>query len=79
MSKQLFEDGKVADINGNEFECVSVSYSELEGKRGNFTYGFRLKTEMDAEREAAKAGAEGEPVVEPTQTELNVEETQYVK
>jgi hypothetical protein len=91
MSNQLFEDGNVADVNNNQLECVSVSYSEVDGVKSNFSYTFRLKSELDAEREAAKAAevaaapaatdvtpAEA-PVSNPAQTELVKEETQYVK
>lgn len=58
MANQLFEDGKVIDINGNQLECVSVSYRETEGERHDFVYGFRLKSEVDAEREANQLAVE---------------------
>lgn len=60
---QLFEDGKVIIVDDKELECVSVSYRETNGERHDFTYGFRLKSEVDAEREANQL------------TEENVEET----
>lgn len=61
MSKQLFEIGDGLNSNGNELECVSVGYSEPDGKKENFVYTFRLKSEIDAERKAAEeAEAEAE-------------------
>lgn len=54
MSKQLFEDGKVITVDGVELECVSVGYQEPNGEREKFTYSFRVKAELDAEREEAE-------------------------
>lgn len=54
MSNQLFTDGDVKNIDGQEFECTAVTYQEnAEGERSQFGYTFRLKAELDAEREAA--------------------------
>lgn len=53
MANQLFIDGNVTVVNGSELECVSVSYGEENGEKQNFVYSFRLKSELDAEREAA--------------------------
>lgn len=94
MADQLFEDGKVVTVDGQELECTAVSHQELEpGVRSNFAYTFRLKSEVDAEREAeakhqeelkaAEAQAEPQTEAQPeTATEpVNKpeEETQYVK
>jgi hypothetical protein len=53
MANQLYEDGNAITVNGNELECVSVSYAEENGEKQNFVYSFRLKSEIDAERAAA--------------------------
>lgn len=58
MANQLFEDGKVINVDGTELECVSVSYQETEGERHNHSYTFRPKEEVDAEREAARLAEE---------------------
>jgi hypothetical protein len=90
MANQLFEDGKLVDVDNNQLECVGVSYSEVDGEKSNFSYTFRLKSDVDAEREAATAAEAANaptdvaapteaPVTEPVQTELVKEETQYVK
>lgn len=50
---QIFQDGKVVTIDNVEFECTSVSYQNQDGKRYNFTYQFRPKADVDAERKAA--------------------------
>lgn len=58
MSNQLFTDGSVINHEGTELECVLVQYRDVNdtngaptGEKENFVYGFRLKSEMDAERE----------------------------
>jgi hypothetical protein len=67
MTNQLLEDGKVIVVNEQELECVSVSYQETDGQRHNFAYSFRLKSEVDAEREAAiKAEEEANQPTEET-------------
>lgn len=58
MSKQLFEDGKVIVVDGVELECVSVAYQEPNGEREKFTYSFRVKAELDEEREAQRKADE---------------------
>lgn len=58
MSQQLFEDGKVINVDGAELECVGVSYQETNGERHGFGYTFRPKSEVDAEREAAAKAQE---------------------
>jgi len=59
MSSQLFADGKVINVDGVELECVAVSYQEnLEGEKQNFGYTFRVKSELDDEREAARQAEE---------------------
>lgn len=58
MSNQLFEDGKVITVDGVELECVAVSYQEPNGEREKFAYTFRLKSELDAEREAQRQAEE---------------------
>lgn len=83
MTEQLFTDGDVIQPTGSvQLECVSASYTENEqGEKSNFAYTFRLKSELDAEREAAKEAeeqptAEAEPVNQPEPIE---EETQHVR
>lgn len=90
MSDQLFEDGKVITVDGQELECSAVSHQELEpGVRSNFVYHFRLKSEIDAERKAEEERqaqleegqqlnnvASEEQVSQPDQPE---EETHYVR
>lgn len=49
---QLLEDGKVINVDGAELECVGVSYQEIDGVRQNFSYTFRAKSDVDADREA---------------------------
>lgn len=49
-----YEDGRrhdTGDVVG-EMECVGVSYQEVDGRKTNFTYQFRLVSELKAEREA---------------------------
>lgn len=94
MANQLFSDGDAHEVNGQMLECVSVSYQETDGEKHNFVYAFRLKSELDAEREAEAARqAELEASVVPAdetrelspaeldaqQANNEVEETQYVK
>lgn len=92
MSQQLFEDGKVINVDGAELECVGVSYQETDGERHSFGYTFRPKAEVDAEREAAakaeeerlalEASAPDVATPEPlpvSQPEVNKEETLNVK
>jgi hypothetical protein len=87
MADQLFSDGKVISVDGSELECVAVSYQENPEtqERHSFVYQFRLKTEVDAEREAAAKAEEDlktlqEPPTEPAnQPELIEEETQHVR
>lgn len=57
---QLFEDGKIIIVDDVELECVAVAYTEdSEGLKTGFSYNFRAKAEVDAEREvAAKAEAD---------------------
>lgn len=50
---QLFEDGKVVNVDGTDLECTGVSYQEVDGVKSNFVYQFREKSELDAEREEA--------------------------
>lgn len=54
MSKQLFNDGDTFEHEGETLECVLVQYRERDGEKENFVYGFRLKSELDAERESAR-------------------------
>lgn len=59
MSNQIFTDGDVKNIDGQEFECTAVTYQEdAEGERSQFGYTFRLKAELDAEREAEREAQE---------------------
>lgn len=49
-----YEDGRrhdTGDVVG-DMECVGVSYQEVDGRKTNFTYQFRLKSELEAERQA---------------------------
>jgi len=75
---QLFEDGKIITVDGVELECVSVSYRETDNERRDIVYGFRLFSEVEAER---KAAAEELSVVmeEINQVETTKEETVNVK
>jgi hypothetical protein len=69
---QLFEDGKVINVDGTDIECVSVSYQENPEtqERHSFVYSFRLKSEVDAEREAeAKHQEELKAAEEAAKTE----------
>lgn len=52
MSNQLFIDGDTIEAKGETFECTAVSYSEVDGEKQNFSYAFRLQSEVDAERQA---------------------------
>ena len=53
MQEQFYTDGDVRELDGKQFECVGVSYQEDEnGERHSFVYSFRLKSEVDVEREA---------------------------
>lgn len=91
MGNQLFTDGDVKQLDGRDFECVGVSYAETDGEKSNFVYSFRLKSELDAEREAEAQrvkdleAAQGEPMVdetvapEPEQPKPIEEETQHVR
>lgn len=85
---QLIEDGKIITVDGVELECTAVSYLEVEGRRYNYSYTLRRKTEVDAERaaEEARLAAEAEnqvaaePTTEPVnQPEENKEETLNVR
>jgi hypothetical protein len=38
MEKQLYEVGDVIQAGSNALEIVSVSYSEVDGKKVNYTY-----------------------------------------
>lgn len=60
MSEQLFEDGKVVVVDGTALECVAVTYQEdpETQERHSFAYSFRPKSEVDAEREAARIAQE---------------------
>lgn len=60
MSSQLFEDGKVIVVDGVELECVAVAYQEPNGEREKFAYTFRVKSELDDEREAQRQAEEAQ-------------------
>lgn len=80
---QLFEDGKVINVDGTELECTGVSYQEIDGVKQNIQYVFRAKSEVDAER---KALAEAEELrlaaenIEPvTEAEIQATQPQPIK
>lgn len=58
MSNQLFKDGDTIEHDGEKLECVLVQYRERDGKKENFVYGFRLQSEVEAEREEARRAEE---------------------
>lgn len=72
MADQLFEDGKVIEVDGVELECVAVSHQEdaETQERHTFNYIFRPKDELDAERKVA----EEEQAEAERQKELNAAE-----
>lgn len=76
MANQLFTDGDVHELGGETLECVSVSYREEDGEKSGFVYSFRLKSELDAEREAARKAEEEAAAADPANQE--VEENQTV-
>ena len=67
MSEQLLTDGDVIEVRGVELECVMVSYRERDGRREMYTYAFRPRADMDAEREEQRLSQESAP--EPTNEE----------
>ena len=77
MSNQLFEDGKVIEVNGVELECTGVTYQENEaGERHTFGYTFRVKAELDAEREAAREAEEAAANAEALAAENKTEQSE---
>lgn len=54
MAQQLFKEGDTIKHEGNTLECVIVQYRERDAQFENFVYGFRLKSELDAERESQR-------------------------
>lgn len=54
MSKQLFKRGETIKVGKNELVCTSFGYQETDGVLHDFTYNFRLKSELESEREAAE-------------------------
>lgn len=72
MANQLFTDGDVHQINGETLECVAVAYTEVDGVKENFAYTFRLKSEVDAEREAAREAEEKAEAARKAAEENNV-------
>lgn len=58
MSDKLFEDGKVITVDGVELECVAVAETVPEGQPSVFSYTFRVKAELDAERETNETEGE---------------------
>jgi hypothetical protein len=92
---QLFEEGKVINVDGVDLECVGVGYQDDGNTRTAYHYTFRPKADVDAERlereerekrmaeqEAEQAAANPESSVEPevvTEPEVNKEETLNVK
>lgn len=54
MAKQLFKEGDTIKQGNVELECVLVQYRERDGQFENFVYGFRAKSELDAERASEK-------------------------
>lgn len=85
MNNQLFDNGSVIEVGGNELECTGVSYQENPEtqERHSFSYSFRLKSELDAERKAVEeaeqaANPDTEAVETPTEPEFK-EETLNVR
>ena len=64
---QLLQDGQVIEVDGNVLECTAVSYTEVEGRRYNYYYTLRRKSEVDAEREAAAKAEEERQALEATE------------
>lgn len=59
MTNQLYDIEDVINVNGTELECTGVTYQETEeGERHSYGYTFRLKSELDAEREEARKNQE---------------------
>jgi len=51
MSKQLYVEGDVIKDGKTELECVMVQWRDRDDERENFVYSFRLKSEMEKQRE----------------------------
>lgn len=54
MDKQLFTEGDTIKQGGQVLECSFVTYRDRDDKRENYTYSFRLKSELDKERKESK-------------------------
>ena len=50
MNEQILKEGDVVKFGKHELECVVVNWRERDGKRENFVYSFRPKTDMETER-----------------------------
>ena len=55
MSEQLYKQGDTIKLEDRTLECVSVAYVEIGGVPQDYTYNFRLKEEVDSDKEKAKA------------------------
>lgn len=75
MTNQLLENGKVVEVNGEQLECSAVSYQEdpETQERHSFVYSFRLKSEIDTEREAEAKHQEELKVAEENQPKTEEE------
>lgn len=73
MASQLFEVGKLINVDGTELELLAAP----DVGEGRFVYSFRVKSEVDAERMAAATDADSaQPTNQPQPIE---EETQHVR
>jgi hypothetical protein len=55
QDERLLDAGQVITVDGQDFEVITVSAQELDGKLVNFRYELALKSEIDALREQNKA------------------------
>lgn len=75
MSQQLFTDGETIKTDQGELECSGVTYQELDGVRHSFVYQFRLKSDMDEEREKRRIADEEEAERQAELERANTNET----
>lgn len=73
-AKQFYQKGDVKMLDGSEFECVDVTHDETEGVKHNFTYSFRLRSEVDANRDAVMASTQSDIVAPEELNKPEIEE-----
>lgn len=54
MAEQLYRIGNTIKVDGHELECISVAYVDKDGEPQDYVYNFRLKSEVDSDREKTK-------------------------